>query len=132
VSRRLACCFGAAIFAASACEPPPAEGLVVDGLSCASGMLPASFTGLVVGVPFDHAFVVVADDGGIVDVDAVFDAGSDPAMSLLRRPFATDEAWIVPFRVQPATAGRVEGALVLTPADAALPPCTVALSATTG
>ena len=141
MSRCLAGCLGVAILASSACEPPPAEGIVVDGLPCPSGTLPANFTGLVAGVPFDHAFrVVVADDGddgddgddpGVVVVDAVFGAGSDPAMSLLRAPFATDDAWIVLFRVQPTTAGRVEGALVLTPVEETLSPCTVAVSATT-
>jgi hypothetical protein len=117
---------------AAGCEPAATPGLSVDGLSCAGGTLPADFTGLIVGVPFDHAFRVTDEAGVVVDVAAVFDDGSDPAMSLLRAPFATDDAWVVPFRVQPTTEGRVEGALVLTPADGAIAPCTVVLSATTG
>ncbi|MBM4279363.1 MAG: hypothetical protein FJ137_00910 [Deltaproteobacteria bacterium] len=115
-----------------ACEPAAPAGLVVDDLPCAGGSLPADFTGLVVGVPFDHAFRVTDESGGAVTVDAVFVAGSDPALTLRRAPFVAEGALVVPFRVQLTAPGRVEGTLTLTPPPEGPASCDVAVSASAG
>jgi hypothetical protein len=120
------------VFTLAACEPSAPAALLVDGLSCAAGSLPADFTGLVVGVPFDHAFRVTDEGGGLVEVDATFADGSDPSLTLLRAPFVSEGALVVPFRVQPLVAGTVEGVLDMTPSAGELGPCRIAVSASTG
>jgi hypothetical protein len=119
-------------WALPACEPAAPAGLVVDGLPCTQDSLPADFTGLVVGVPFDHAFRVTDEAGGTVELDAAFAEGSDPALTLRRAPFAAEGALVVPFRVQLTAPGRVEGTLTLTPPPEGPAACSVAVSATTG
>jgi hypothetical protein len=117
----------------TACEPAPPAALVVDGQPCIDGALPANFSGLVVGAPFDHAFRVTDDLGGVVELEAAFVDGSDASMRLLRAPFAAEGAVVVPFRVQPTAPGRSAGTLELTPGgEPALAPCRVAVTATAG
>ena len=119
------------VVGAGACEPAGAALLVVDGVPCAEGTLPATFTGLRPNVPLDHAFRVTDDRDGTPGLAAAFAEGSDPGLTLLRAPFVADGAVVVPFRAVAPGPEPVSGALVLQPAgDAdALPACTIAVSA---
>ncbi len=129
------CCRAAAVAAAlalggGACEPAGPALLVVDGVPCADGTLPATFTGLRPNVPLDHAFRVTDDRDGTPVLSAAFADGSDPGLTLLRAPFVADGAVVVPFRAVAPGPEPVSGALALSPdAGNGLPPCTIAISA---
>lgn len=94
------------------CEPSGGGAVLVDGRSCAEGSIPADFTGLTPGAPFDHAFVVDVDAA-----DVAFAADADPAISLRREPFAGEGGLVIPLRIQMTSAEPVSGTLTITPAE---------------